>query len=68
MTQDCGIIAAAIIDGKTAVDQLPGKLRGQFFVGEVDNSRDASVEQGTRFANIKCVADPEKIFVDFEHG
>lgn len=53
------IIAATVIERKAEVEQLPRKLSGRFLKGDVNNSGDSDVEQRTRFANVKRVAEPE---------
>ncbi|EMI57541.1 hypothetical protein RSSM_01018 [Rhodopirellula sallentina SM41] len=60
-------VATTVIQREAKVEQLPWKLSGRFLEGEVNNSGDASIEQRTRFANVKRVAEPEQVGVKLVH-
>jgi hypothetical protein len=65
--KDRRIIATTIIDRKAAVNQLTWQLRWRLLEGNFNDSRNARVEQRTRFANIQSMSKPKQFRMNLVH-
>lgn len=68
MFQNDWIVISAVVDRKSTVNQLTRQLGRRLLAREVNNCGDFHVKQMFWVANIKCMTDPQSVWMNFLHS